>query len=80
MKRSLSILLVLSLVFSLFVVTGCAADKNEADKTVTADKTEIVLQIGSPVMMVNGEVYGRLTPDDVPGVVEKYRAMESDPA
>ena len=54
MKRSLSILLVLSLVFSLFVVTGCAADKNEADKTVAVDKIEIVLQIGSPLMTVNG--------------------------
>lgn len=27
----------------------------------------------APVMMINGEVYGRLTPDDVPGIVEKYR-------
>ena len=28
----------------------------------------------APVMMGNGEVYGRLTPDDVPGIVEKYKA------
>ena len=49
MKRTLSIFLVLSLIFSLIAVTGCAA---QAD--TTADKTEIVLQIGSPIMAVNG--------------------------
>ncbi|MDR1619743.1 MAG: NAD(P)H-dependent oxidoreductase subunit E [Clostridiales bacterium] len=27
----------------------------------------------APAMMVNGEVYGRLTPDDIPGIIEKYR-------
>ena len=26
----------------------------------------------APVMMVNGEVYGRLTVDDIDGVLEKY--------
>ena len=25
-----------------------------------------------PVMMINGEVYGRLTVDDVPGILAKY--------
>jgi len=28
----------------------------------------------APVMMINDEVYGRLTPDVVPGILEKYRA------
>ncbi|MGI6200843.1 MAG: NADH-quinone oxidoreductase subunit NuoE [Christensenellales bacterium] len=27
----------------------------------------------APVMMVNDDVYGRLTPDDIPGILEKYR-------
>ena len=27
----------------------------------------------SPVMMINDEVYGRLTPDEVPGIIAKYR-------
>jgi NADP-reducing hydrogenase subunit HndA len=27
----------------------------------------------APVMMVNEDVYGRLTPDDVEGILEKYR-------
>ena len=28
----------------------------------------------APAMMVNDEVYGRLVPGDVPGIIEKYRA------
>ena len=27
----------------------------------------------APVMMINDEVYGRLTPDEVPGIIAKYR-------
>ena len=26
----------------------------------------------APVMMINGEVYGRLTPDQIPGILAKY--------
>lgn len=29
----------------------------------------------APVMMINEDVYGRLVPDDVPGILEKYKAM-----
>jgi NADH-quinone oxidoreductase E subunit len=29
----------------------------------------------APVMMINEEVYGRLTPDEVPAILDKYRAM-----
>lgn len=29
----------------------------------------------APVMMVNDEVYGRLSVDDIPGIVEKYKAL-----
>lgn len=28
----------------------------------------------APVMMINDEVYGRLVPDDVPGILAKYKA------
>ena len=31
----------------------------------------------APVLMVNDDVYGRLTPDDVKGIIEKYRAAEA---
>ena len=27
----------------------------------------------APVMMINDEVYGRLTPDEVPAIIAKYR-------
>lgn len=27
----------------------------------------------APAMMINDEVYGRVTPKDIPGIVEKYR-------
>lgn len=30
----------------------------------------------APVMTVNDEVYGKLTKDDIPGIVKKYREME----
>ncbi len=30
----------------------------------------------APVMMINGEVYGRLTPDAVPGIIAKYQEKE----
>ncbi len=29
----------------------------------------------APVMTVNDEVYGKLTPKDIPGIVDKYRAL-----
>ena len=28
----------------------------------------------APVMMINDEVYGRLVPEDIPGILDKYRA------
>jgi NADP-reducing hydrogenase subunit HndA len=31
----------------------------------------------APVMMINDDVYGRLTADDVPGIIQKYLDMES---
>ena len=32
----------------------------------------------APVMMINGEVYGRLTPDDIPGIIDSYRNRPED--
>jgi NADH:ubiquinone oxidoreductase subunit E len=32
----------------------------------------------APVMMINGEVYGRLKPDDVPGIIAKYRETAAE--
>jgi len=30
----------------------------------------------APVIMINDEVYGRLTPNDIPGILQKYFDME----
>ena len=32
----------------------------------------------APVMTVNGEVYGRLTPDKVPAIIQKYKDLEAN--
>lgn len=32
----------------------------------------------APVLMINGEVYGRLTPDDIPGILKKYSDNEAE--
>ena len=29
----------------------------------------------APVMMINEDVYGRLVPEDIPGIIEKYKNM-----
>ena len=40
----------------------------------------VVYQVGgccglAPVVVVNGEVYGKLKKDDVAGIIEKYRKL-----
>ena len=54
----------------------------EAGKKTTADlgfTLETVSCLGAcglaPVIMINDDVYGRLVPDDLPGILDKYRAM-----
>jgi NADP-reducing hydrogenase subunit HndA len=32
----------------------------------------------APVIMINEDVYGRLTPDDIPGILQKYFDMEKE--
>ncbi|HHW22214.1 MAG TPA: NADH-quinone oxidoreductase subunit NuoE [Clostridiaceae bacterium] len=32
----------------------------------------------APVIMINDDVYGRLTADDIPGIIQKYIDMESE--
>ncbi|WP_320936310.1 MULTISPECIES: NAD(P)H-dependent oxidoreductase subunit E, partial [Enterocloster] len=44
-----------------------------ADGKFSLDSCRCVGACGlAPVMMINGEVYGRLTVDDVPGILAKY--------
>ena len=49
MKIFLSVLLVLCCMFSLFSMTGCAAENVTAEANIS-----VVLQIGNPMMTVNG--------------------------
>ena len=53
---------------------GLNAKKHTTDDMLFT--VEVVSCLGAcglaPVMMVNGEVYGRLTVDDIDGVLEKY--------
>lgn len=48
---------------------GCTADGK-----FSLDACRCVGACGlAPVMMINGEVYGRLVPEDVPGILKKYQ-------
>ena len=49
--------------------------KTTADGKFTLNATRCLGACGlAPVMMINDEVYGRLVPEDIPGIVAKYRA------
>ena len=51
--------------------------KTTADGLFTLNATRCLGACGlAPVMTVNDEVYGRLTPDDIPGIIAKYKEME----
>ena len=46
-----------------------------ADGRFTIQATRCLGACGlAPVMMINDEVYGRLTPDEIPGILAKYKA------
>jgi len=49
--------------------------KTTPDGRFTLNATRCLGACGlAPVMMINDEVYGRLTPDDIPDIIGKYRA------
>jgi len=46
-----------------------------ADGTYSLEATRCIGACGlAPVLTVNGEVYGRLVPEDVPSILAKYQA------
>lgn len=48
--------------------------KTSADGKFTLQATRCLGACGlAPVMMINDEVYGRLTPDEIPGILDRYR-------
>ena len=55
-------------------VLGIPAGSTTPDGLFTLNATRCLGACGlAPVIMVNDDVYGRLTPDQVAGVIEKYR-------
>ena len=53
---------------------GIKAGEINADGSFSIDATRCLGCCGlAPVMTVDGEVYGRLVPDDVPGILQKYK-------
>ena len=48
--------------------------KTSADGLFTLETVACLGACGlAPVMMINDDVYGRLTPDQIPGIIAKYR-------
>lgn len=55
-------------------VIGCKAGEITADGEFSIDATRCVGACGlAPVMMINEDVYGRLTPDKVGSILAKYK-------
>ena len=49
--------------------------KTTKDGKFTLNATRCLGACGlAPVMMIGDEVYGRLVPDDIPGILDKYRS------
>ncbi|MCI5846915.1 MAG: NADH-quinone oxidoreductase subunit NuoE [Clostridiales bacterium] len=54
---------------------GVQPGNTTADGLFTVQATRCLGACGlAPVMMINDEVYGRLTPEQIPGILAKYRA------
>ena len=48
--------------------------KTTPDGKFTLQATRCLGACGlAPVMTINGDVYGRLTPDQIPAIIDKYR-------
>ena len=55
-------------------VLGVPAGSTTPDGLFTLNATRCLGACGlAPVIMVNDDVYGRLTPDQIAGIIEKYR-------
>lgn len=56
--------------------TGTPVGKTSADGRFTIRDTRCLGACGlAPVIMINDDVYGRLVPEDIKGIVDKYKAM-----
>lgn len=53
---------------------GIAPGETTQDKHFTLEATRCIGCCGlAPVIMIDDQVYGRLTPDDVPDILDKYK-------
>ena len=53
---------------------GISEGKTTEDGMFSLDATRCLGCCGlAPVMMIDDRVYGRLTPDDIPGIIENFR-------
>ena len=56
-------------------VLGITAGHTTPDGVFTLNATRCLGACGlAPVMMINEDVYGRLTPDQIPEIIAKYRS------
>lgn len=56
-------------------VLNIPVGKTTSDGLFTIKDTRCLGACGlAPVMMINDDVYGRLVPEDIPGILDKYRA------
>ena len=54
---------------------GITAGSTSADGRFSLEATRCIGACGlAPVLTINGEVYGRLTKEDIPGILAKYKA------
>ena len=57
-------------------ILGVTTGHTTQDGRFTLKDTRCLGACGlAPVMMINDDVYGRLVPEDIPAIIEKYRAM-----
>ena len=55
-------------------VLNIAAGETTPDGLFTLEATRCLGACGlAPVMMINGKVYGRLTPEAIPAIIDEYR-------
>ena len=70
MKKSLTLILCLLIVFSTFS-SAFAGDISKAWEKKWADYDNNI----APAVTINGKVYPKLSVDQVPAIVEEYRSM-----
>ncbi len=61
------------LVEKITEIVGVEAGSTSPDGKFSVEATRCIGACGlAPVLTINNEVYGRLVPDDMPGILEKY--------